>query len=97
MNKILKFLFFVIICIVFNNIFNNIFKSCIKKENYISGIPKKLFFTVPTLPVKKVYHKNIDLIKKNTPEWEVVVYDDEMIDKFININYPEYMEYYKKN
>ena len=51
---------------------------------------------MPTLPLKKVYDTNINLIKDNNPEWDIVIYDDKMIENFIEEKYPEYMYHYNK-
>tara|TARA_R100000479_G_scaffold176476_1_gene131123 strand:+ start:7575 stop:8207 length:633 start_codon:yes stop_codon:yes gene_type:complete len=60
----------------------------------MNKIIHQIFLDIGLKPLKDRpdYLKNIELLKKNNPDWEHKLWDDKTLNKFVEMNYPEYLE-----
>ena len=61
----------------------------ITKKNITSIIPLNLFQTWYTLDLPKNMKENVDLLKKQNPEFKHYLYDDAMCREFISQNFDD--------
>jgi mannosyltransferase OCH1-like enzyme len=58
-------------------------------------IPRKIIQTIPDKnSISPEFQANIDYIKKTNPNWDYKLYDNSDCQKYIEKNYPEYLQYY---
>lgn len=59
-------------------------------------IPKVIHQTYHSKTIPPEILENVNHLKSMNPEWEVRIYDDEDIENYLNTNYPELIDLYKK-